>query len=111
MLRVLTDRFAAAESITVAKAEIDAFVASTAVALAGERAEAAARRDALKHELAAGKLPAERKAQVEREIASADPALAEPFWSYYRDHARHSFYQPGSRAEKAAFTTPPWGAR
>lgn len=187
VLRVLTDRFAAAEGITVAKAEIDAFVASTAVALAGERAEAAERLDTLKRELVVGKLPAERKAQVKREIASAeqliadlapatgadageerqaradvaaafirqwkingalqrqyggriifqqagpepldatrrfleaaeaasdfaiaDPALAEPFWSYYRDDARHSFYQPGSRAEKAAFTAPPWGAR
>jgi heat shock protein HslJ len=187
VLRVLTDRFAAAEGITVTKAEIDAFVASTAAALGRERAEAVARRDALKRELASGKLPAERKAQVEREIATAehliadlapatgaaaaeerqaqaeiatafirqwkingalqrkyggriifqqagpepldatrrfveaaqaagdfaiaDPALDKPFWAYYRDDARHSFYKPGSREEQAAFTTSPWQSR
>ncbi len=187
VLHVLTDRFAAVEGITVTKAEIDAFVASTAAALARDRAEAAARRDALKRELATGKLSADRKAQVEREIAGAEqliadlapamgaaaaeerqaraeiaaafirqwkingalqrkyggrtifqqagpepldatrrfleaaqaagdfaianPALEKPFWSYYRDDARHSFYKPGSREEQAAFTTPPWQAR
>jgi hypothetical protein len=77
VLRVLTDRFAAAEGITVTKAEIDAFVASTAAALGRERAEAVARRDALKRELASGKLPAERKAQVEREIATAEHLIAD----------------------------------
>ena len=50
-------------------------------------------------------------AEAASDVAIADPALAEPCWSYYRDDARHSFYQPGSRAEKAAFTAPPWGAR
>jgi heat shock protein HslJ len=184
VLRGLTDRFAAAEGIAVTKAEIDAYVASTAAALARDRAEAVERRDTLKRELATGKLPADRKAQVEREIASAeqliadlapasgaaaaeerqaraevaaafirqwkingalqrkyggriifqqagpepldatrrfleaakaagdftiaDPTLEKPFWSYYRDDARHSFYKPGSREENAAFTTPPW---
>ncbi len=184
VLRVLTDRFAAAEGITVTKAEIDAFLASTAAALARDRAEAVARRDALLREIAAGKLPPKRKTQVEREIASAeqliadlapatgaaaagerqaraevaaafigqwkingalqrqyggriifqqagpepldatrrsleaaqaagdfaiaDPALEKPFWSYYRDDARHTFYKPGSSEENAAFTTPPW---
>jgi heat shock protein HslJ len=186
VLRALTDRFATAEGITVANAEIEAFVASTAAALARDRSDAVARRDALKRELAAGKLPAEGKVQVEREIASAeqliadlapatgtaaaqerqaragiaaafirqwkingalqrkyggriifqqagpepldatrrfleaaqaagdfaiaDPALEKPFWAYYRDDARHSFYKPGSREEQAAFTTPPWAA-
>jgi heat shock protein HslJ len=187
VLRGLTDRFATAEGIAVTKAEIDAFVASTAAALARDHAEAIARRDALKRELAAGKLSAERKMQVEREIAGAeqliadlapatgaaaaeerqaraevaaafirqwkingalqrqyggriifqqagpepldatrrfleaaqaagdfaiaDPALEKPFWSYYRDDARHSFYKPGSREEQAAFTMPPWAGR
>lgn len=187
VLRGLTDRFAAAEGITVAKVEIDAFVASTAAALARDRAEAFVRRDALKRQLAAGKLPAGRKAQVEREIAGAeqliadlapalgaaaaeerqaraevaaafirqwkingalqrkyggriifqqagpepldatrrfleaaqaagdfaiaDPALEQPFWAYYRDDARHSFYKPGSREEQAAFKTAPWLSR
>jgi heat shock protein HslJ len=187
VLRGLTDRFAAAEGITVTKAEIDAFVASTAAALGRARAEAVARRDALKRELAAGTLPPDRKVQVEREIASAeqliadlapatgaaaaeerqaraeiaaafirqwkingalqrkyggriifqqagpepldatrrfleaaeaagdfaiaDPALDKPFWAYYRDDARHSFYKPGSHEEQAAFTTPPWAGR
>jgi heat shock protein HslJ len=187
VLRGLTDRFAAAEGITVTKAEIDAFVASTAAALGRVRAEAVARRDALKRELAAGTLPPDRKVQVEREIASAeqliadlapatgaaaaeerqaraeiaaafirqwkingalqrkyggriifqqagpepldatrrfleaaeaagdfaiaDSALDKPFWSYYRDDARHSFYKPGSREEQAAFTMPPWAGR
>ena len=187
VLRMLTDRFAAAEGITVAREEIDAYVASTAAALARELAEAVARRDALKSEVAAGKLPAERKTQVEREIASAqqliaelsparsaaaaeerqaraevaaafirqwkingalqrkyggriifqqagpepldatrrfleaaeaigdfaiaDPRLEEPFWAYYRDDARHSFYKPGRREAAEAFTTPPWQSR
>lgn len=77
VLRVLTDRFAAAEGITVTKAEIDAFLASTAAALARDRAEAVERRDTLKREQAAGKLPAERKTQVEREIASAEQLIAD----------------------------------
>ena len=187
VLRGLTDRFAKVEGITVSMAEIDAFVASTAAALARDRAEAVERRDTLKRELATGKLPAERKIQVERDIASAeqliadlapasgaaaaeeraaraeiaaafirqwkingalqrkyggriifqqagpepldatrrfleaaqaagdfaiaDKALEKPFWAYYRDTARHSFYQPGSPEEAAAFKTPPWAAR
>lgn len=187
VLRALTDRFAAAEGITVTNAEIDAFLASTAAALARDRAEAVERRDTLKRELAAGKLPPERKVQVEREIASAEqliadlapatgaaaaeerqaraeiaaafirrwkingalqrqyggriifqqagpepldatrrfleaaqaagdfaiagPALEKPFWSYYRDDARHVFCKAGSREEQAAFTTLPWAAR
>ena len=40
VMRGLTDHFAAAEGITVTKAEIDAFLASTAAALARDRAEA-----------------------------------------------------------------------
>lgn len=187
VLRVLTDRFAAAEGITVTNAEIDAFLASTAAALARDRAEAVERRDTLKRELAAGKLPPERKVQVEREIASAEqliadlapatgaaaaeerqaraeiaaafirqwkingalqrqyggriifqqagpepldatrrfleaaqaagdfaiagPALEKPFWSYYRDDARHVFYKAGSREAAEAFRTPPWQSR
>jgi heat shock protein HslJ len=77
VLRVLTGRFAAVEGITVTKAEVDAFVASTAAALARDRAEAVERRDTLKRELATGKLSADRKAQVEREIAGAEQLIAD----------------------------------
>lgn len=77
ILRVLTDHFAAAEGITVTKAEIDAFVASTAAVLARRRAEAVERRDALQRELAAGRLSPDRKTQVEREIAGAEQLIAD----------------------------------
>ncbi|HAY28224.1 MAG TPA: hypothetical protein DIT03_11170 [Candidatus Accumulibacter sp.] len=69
----------------MSNAEIDACVASTAAALARDRAEAAARRDALKRELAAGNLPLQRKMQAEREFAIAGQSLEKPFYVYYHD--------------------------
>jgi heat shock protein HslJ len=187
VLKALSDRFATAEGISVSNEEIEAYLASTVTVLAGKRAAATARRDALKQELAAGSLTPQKKAEVEREIASAErliadlapstgaaaaedrqaraeiatafirqwkingalqkkyggriifqqagpepldatrrfleaaqkagdftianKALKKPFWAYYLDTARHSFYKPGSPEEAAAFKTPPWSAR
>jgi len=37
-----------------------------------------------------------------------DPSLEAPFWSYYTDDARHSFYPRGSPEEAQAFSAPPW---
>jgi heat shock protein HslJ len=50
-------------------------------------------------------------AQAAGDFAVADPGLEKPFWAYYRDDARHSFYAPGSREEASAFQTPPWQSR
>ncbi len=187
VLRVLSERFARAEGIAVTNAEIEAYLASMAAVLGNKRAAAVTQRDTLKQELAAGELTAERQAQVEREMASAerliadlspspdggaaedrqaraeiatafirqwkingalyrkyggriifqqagpepldatrrlleagraagdfaitDKSLEKPFWAYYRDDGRHSFYLRGSNEEAAAFKTPPWSAR
>lgn len=137
VLRMLTDRFAAAEGITVAREEIDAYVASTAAA----RGAAAAEERQARAEVAAAfirqwkingalqrkyggriifqqagpePLDATRRfleaAEAIGDFAIADPRLEEPFWAYYRDDARHSFYKPGREAAEA-FTTPPWQSR
>jgi hypothetical protein len=184
VLRLLTDRFAAAEGIAATPEEIAAFLASTAAALRSDRVQAIARRDGLQRQLAGGGLPAARRAEVQRELvaqneviaalapqeaagdraaraeiaaafirqwkingalqqkyggriifqqggpepldatrrfleaaqaagefAITDPGLEKPFWAYYRDDARHSFYAPGSREEGVAFATSPWQAR
>jgi hypothetical protein len=37
-----------------------------------------------------------------------DKALEQPFWEYYVNDSRHSFYPPGSEEEARAFTTPWW---
>lgn len=138
VLRMLTDRFAAAEGITVAREEIDAYVASTAAA----RGAAAAEERQARAEVAAAfirqwkingalqrkyggriifqqagpePLDATRRfleaAEAIGDFAIADPRLEEPFWAYYRDDARHSFYKPGRREAAEAFTTPPWQSR
>lgn len=138
VLRMLTDRFAAAEGITVAREEIDAYVASTAAA----RGAAAAEERQARAEVAAASirqwkingalqrkyggriifqqagpepLDATRRfleaAEAIGDFAIADPRLEEPFWAYYRDDARHSFYKPGRREAAEAFTTPPWQSR
>lgn len=138
VLRMLTDRFAAAEGITVAREEIDAYVASTAAA----RGAAAAEERQARAEVAAAfirqwkingasqrkyggriifqqagpePLDATRRfleaAEAIGDFAIADPRLEEPFWEYYRDDARHSFYKPGRREAAEAFTTPPWQSR
>lgn len=138
VLRMLTDRFAAAEGITVAREEIDAYVASTAAA----RGAAAAEERQARAEVAAAFIrqwkingALQRKyggriifqqagpepldatcrfleaAEAIGDFAIADPRLEEPFWAYYRDDARHSFYKPGRREAAAAFTTPPWQSR
>jgi len=138
VLRMLTDRFAAAEGITVAREEIDAYVASTAPA----RGAAAAEERQARAEVAAAfirqwkingalqrkyggriifqqagpePLDATRRfleaAEAIGDFAIADPRLEEPFWAYYRDDARHSFYKPGRREAAEAFTTPPWQSR
>lgn len=137
VLRMLTDRFAAAEGITVAREEIDAYVASTAAA----RGAAAAEERQARAEVAAAfirqwkingalqrkyggriifqqagpePLDATRRfleaAEAVGDFAIVDPRLEEPFWAYYRDDARHSFYKPGREAAEA-FTTPPWQSR
>lgn len=137
VLRMLTDRFAAAEGITVAREEIDAYVALTAAA----RGAAAAEERQARAEVAAASirqwkingalqrkyggriifqqagpepLDATRRfleaAEAIGDFAIADPRLEEPFWAYYRDDARHSFYKPGREAAEA-FTTPPWQSR
>lgn len=138
VLRMLTDRFAAAEGITVAREEIDAYVALTAAA----RGAAAAEERQARAEVAAASirqwkingalqrkyggriifqqagpepLDATRRfleaAEAIGDFAIADPRLEEPFWAYYRDDARHSFYKPGRREAAEAFTTPPWQSR
>jgi hypothetical protein len=38
-------------------------------------------------------------------------AMREPFWSYYLDDRKHSFYPKGSFEEAQAFVTPPWQRR
>ncbi len=48
------------------------------------------------------------QAQARGELTIIDPALEAPFWSYYRDDKRHSFYSRGGAEEARAFTTPPW---
>ena len=59
-------------------------------------------------------LDAYREILEEREergdFAIRNEQLAEDFWSYYRNDALHSFYEPGSREEKQAFGSPWWQA-
>lgn len=93
VLRVLTDRFAAAEGITVTKAEIHAFLASTAAALARDRAEAVERRDTLKREQAAGKLPAERKTLCRLPVAGRGRTDHE---GGLQESARCGLFQPAA---------------
>jgi len=47
--------------------------------------------------------------QARGDFAIYDPKLEAPFWSYYRDDSKHSFYPRGSRQEAEAFKTP-WGS-
>jgi hypothetical protein len=44
--------------------------------------------------------------QARGDFAIYDPKLEAPFWSYYRDNSKHSFYPRGSRQEVEAFKTP-----
>jgi len=37
-----------------------------------------------------------------------EPALADGFWSYFTDEARHDFMEPGSADAQNAFSTPVW---
>jgi heat shock protein HslJ len=76
VLRVLTDRFAAAEGITATPEEIAAFSASTAAALRADRDKAIARRDDLQRQLAAAGLPAARRAELQRELGVQDELIA-----------------------------------
>lgn len=47
--------------------------------------------------------------QARGDFAIYDPKLEAPFWSYYRDDSKHSFYPRGSKREAEAFKTP-WGS-
>lgn len=47
-------------------------------------------------------------AQTSGDFAIAEKALEKPFWSYYSDDARHSFYPVGGAEEATAFEMSPW---
>ncbi len=57
-------------------------------------------------------LDAYRKFLEERQAAGDfsidDPAMAAAFWRYYQDDSIHSFFEPGSEAEKQVFAREPW---
>jgi len=57
-------------------------------------------------------LDAYRKFLEERQAAGdfkiTNGKLAAQFWIYFLDDSIHSFYEPGSKEEAAAFATPPW---
>ncbi len=46
--------------------------------------------------------------QAAGDFTIEDPAMAEQFWQYFGDTARHDFMEPGSKDAGQAFATPPW---
>jgi hypothetical protein len=47
-------------------------------------------------------------AQARGDFSIASPTLEADFWRYYTDDSIHSFFEPGSQEETAAFTVPWW---